>query len=349
MTADPLSRVAALDASARPMAMATLIAAEGTSSSIVGARTFVDGEGHIVGAVTIGGCVDARAVEAADRVLASGTPELLDVALGDEDAWDMGLACGGTLRLFVEPVGGDAALGAAARAYAVARDAVAAGRQMLVVSALAGTGARLAIDADGTRVGTLGDADRDARVSALALARDGIATRVVRDEFDGAQYFVEAFAPPVTVAVFGAGEVGVVLARIVRELGMRVVIVDARARYATRARFPDADELRVGDPGAAAAELPRSARTFVVIVSHDYKYELPVLREVLRAPVGYIGLMSSRRRGEKLREFLAAEGFTSEELARIQTPVGVAIGARTPAEVAVSIAAELVARRAAQG
>lgn len=349
MTADPLARVAAWEGSAGPMAMATLIAAEGTSSTLVGARTFVDGEGQIVGAVTIGGCVDARAVDAADRVLATGTSELVDVALGDEEAWDMGLACGGTLRLLVERVGGGAAPGDAARAYAAARDAVEAGRRMMVVSALAGSGARMALDAAGTRVGTLGSADRDTRVSALALAHEGSAPRVVRDACDGAEYFVEAFAPPVTVAVFGAGEVAVVLARIVRELGMRVVIVDARARYATRARFPDADELRVGDPGAAAAEIPHPANTLVVIVSHDYKFELPVLREVLRAPVRYIGLMSSRRRGEQLRAFLAGEGFTPEELARIQTPIGVAIGARTPAEVALSIAAELVARRAARG
>ncbi|MGH7688547.1 MAG: XdhC family protein, partial [Gemmatimonadaceae bacterium] len=161
-------------------------------------------------------------------------------------------------------------------------------------------------------------------------------------------YFVEPFAPPLTVAVFGAGEVAVVLTRIAHDLGMRVVIVDARARYATAARFPEADEIRVGDPGAIVGELPATDETFVVIVSHDYKYELPVLRAVLRSPVGYVGLMSSRARGAKLRAFLAGEGFTEEEMARLHTPIGVRIGARTPAQVAVSIAAELVLVRAAQ-
>ncbi len=349
MNPDVLARFDAVRGRERRLAMATLIAAEGTSSSIVGAKTFVGETGDIVGSVTIGGCLDARAVEAADRVLASERAEVLDIALGDEDAWDMGLACGGAVRLLVEPVAGGTARHPASDAYAAARRAVAAGRRAQVVRALEGDGSRLVLDADGTRVGSLGSADRDARVAALVGRHAGAVPGVVHDEADGTSYFVEPFAPPLTVAIFGAGEVAVVLTRIARELGMRVVIVDARARYATAARFPEADEIRVGDPGVVAAELPMTGDTFVVIVSHDYKYELPVLRQVLRAPVGYVGLMSSRARGAKLREFLAGEGFTEAEMARLRTPIGVKIGARTPAQVAVSIAAELVSERAAQG
>ncbi|HEX8726871.1 MAG TPA: XdhC family protein [Gemmatimonadaceae bacterium] len=349
MNPDALARFHALRARERRLAMATLIAAEGTSSSIVGAKTFVGETGDILGSVTIGGCLDARAVEAADRVLATERAEVLDVALADEEAWDMGLACGGTVRLLVEPVAGGAAVDGAWEAYAAAQRAVDAGRRAVVVRALDGDGSRLVIDADGTRTGSLGSAERDARVAALAGAYGAATPGVVRDEAAGASYFVEPFAPPLTVAIFGAGEVAVVLTRIAHDLGMRVVIVDARARYATAARFPEADEIRVGDPGAVAGELPATGNTFVVIVAHDYKYELPVLRRVLRAPVGYVGLMSSRTRGARLREFLAGEGFTEQEMACIRTPIGVSIGARTPAQVAVSIAAELVAVRAAQG
>ncbi len=349
MNPEVLARFAAVRAREGRLAMATLIAAEGTSSSIVGAKTFVGETGGILGSVTIGGCLDARAVEAADRVLATARAEVLDIALADEDAWDMGLGCGGTVRLLVEPVVGGTARHQASEAYAAAQRAVEEGRRAVVVRALEGEGARLVLDADGTRTGTLGSAERDARAVALVAAQGGAAPGVVRDDADGASYFLEPFAPPLTVAIFGAGEVAVVLTRIAHELGMRVVIVDARARYATTARFPDADEIRVGDPGVIAGELPATDDTFVVIVSHDYKYELPVLRQVLRAPVGYVGLMSSRARGAKLREFLAGEGMSDGEMARIHTPIGVKIGARTPAQVAVSIAAELVSVRAEQG
>ncbi len=348
MSPEVLARFHALRERERRLAMATLIAAEGTSSSIVGAKTFVGETGGILGSVTIGGCLDARAVEAADRVLATDRAEVLDVALADEDAWDLGLGCGGTVRLLVEPVTGGTERHPASEAYAAAQRVVDAGRRALVVRALEGDGARLVLDAGGAGTGTLGSAERDARVAALVGAHAAAAPGVLRDETDGALYFVEPFAPPLTVAIFGAGEVAVVLTRIAHDLGMRVVIVDARARYATAARFPEADELRVGDPGVIAGELPATGDTFVVIVSHDYKYELPVLRRVLRAPLGYIGLMSSRTRGAKLREFLAGEGYTEQEMARVRTPIGVKIGARTPAQVAVSIAAELVSVRSAQ-
>ncbi len=337
------------------LAMATLVSATGSSASIVGAKTFVGASGRIVGAVTIGGCLDARAAEAADRVLASNAGELLDVPLADEEAWDLGLACGGTVRLLVEPVGGGPGTDdPLAAAYAAAERLVAAGRRALVVRALAGDGARLVLDADadaagaGAGSGSLGDPARDARVAGLARAAAGSAPGVVTDEADGTAYFVEAFARPLTLAIFGAGEVAVVLTRIARELGLHTVIVDPRSRYASRERFPDASEIRVGDPGAIAAELPATGDTYVVIVAHDYKFELPVLRHVLRSPVGYVGLMSSRKRVAALRGFLAEEGFSAAELDRMQAPIGVDIGARTPAQVAVSIAAQLVAVRAAR-
>ena len=349
MSNESLSQFRAFHDREHRVAMATLVSATGSTSSIVGAKTFVGEAGEIVGAVTIGGCLDARAAEASDRVLRTGSAELVDIALADEDAWDLGLGCGGTVRLLVEAVDFAAGAHPAVAAYAAAERAVAEGRRVLVIGALLDAGPRLLVDADGTCSGSLGDAAVDARVAALALDGARTGPRVVRDDASGREYFVECFAPPVTAVVYGGGEVAVVLTRLARELGIRTVVVDARARYATRARFPLADEIRVGDPGAVAAELPATAQTFVVIVSHDYKFELPVLRHALRSPVGYVGLMSSRTRGAKLREVLAGEGFTAEELARLHTPIGLRIGARTPAEVAVSIAAELVAVRAGQG
>lgn len=347
MTLDALAQFQAVRANEGRVAMATLVSATGTSSSIVGAKTFVGATGHIVGSVTIGGCIDARAVEAADRVLATGRSELVDVALADEDAWDMGLACGGAVRLLVEAVA-DAAEDPVQSAYTWAADRVNAGHRALVVRRLDGLSARLLVESDGAYRGTLGDPAADARVASLAAASGAAPPCIIQDVTGGQAYFVESFAPPLTVAIFGAGEVAVVLTRVVHDLGMRVVIVDARARYATAARFPQADDVCVGDVGAIAAESRATEETYVVIVSHDYKFELPVLRHVLRTPFAYVGLMSSRKRGDALRQVLADEGFTPEELSRIHTPIGLKIGARTPAEVAVAIAGELVAERAAR-
>ena len=118
------------------------------------------------------------------------------------------------------------------------------------------------------------------------------------------------------------------LTRLARELDMRTIVVDGRERYATADRFPDADEIRVGMPSEIVASIPRNKNVAIVLVAHDYKYELPVLRQVLRAPVGYIGLLGSRKRGAAVRDLLAAEGFTADELARVHTPIGVDLGGK---------------------
>jgi xanthine dehydrogenase accessory factor len=127
---------------------------------------------------------------------------------------------------------------------------------------------------------------------------------------------------------------------------MRSIVVDGRERYATRDRFPDADEIRVGMPSEIVAEVKPGKRVAVVLVAHDYKYELPVLRQLLRAPVGYIGMLGSKKRGVAVRDLLREEGFTDEDLARIRTPIGLDLGGKSSPEVALSIIAEIVAVRA---
>ena len=135
------------------------------------------------------------------------------------------------------------------------------------------------------------------------------------------------------------------LTRLARELEMRTIIVDGRERYATRERFPDADEIRVGMPSEIVASVHATARVAIVLVAHDYKYELPVLRVFLRSPVGYIGMLGSKKRGAAMRDMLRAEGYTDEELARVHTPIGLDLGGKAPVEVALSILAEIVAVR----
>jgi len=126
---------------------------------------------------------------------------------------------------------------------------------------------------------------------------------------------------------------------------MRVVVVDGRERMATRGRFPTADEIHVGMPSEIAEQLRPTKRTYVVLLAHDYKYELPVLREVLRSDAAYIGMLGSRRRGESIRSMLSDDGFTTSELSRLRTPIGLMIGAKSAAEIALAIAAEIVAVR----
>jgi xanthine dehydrogenase accessory factor len=300
--------------------------------------------GRVLGSVTIGGCVDVRVIEEAERTLAAGRPRLLSMTLGDEDAWALGFTCGGAVDVLVEPVSVSDTT-----AYEKVRDEVARGQRAAIVTALAEPFTRMLVRADGTRVGSLGtDAlDRAAVAETEPLLRAGVSRTVrVNSGVEPLDVFVETHIPPETLIIVGAGDVGIPLARMAKMVGLRVIVVDARERFATRDRFPDADEIRVGIPSEIVASLPLGDSTYVVLVVHDYKHEVPVLTRVLEQPVAYVGLLGSRRRGKALREFLAEQGLSREAVARIHVPIGLDIGARTAPEIAVSILAQLLAHRA---
>jgi xanthine dehydrogenase accessory factor len=157
--------------------------------------------------------------------------------------------------------------------------------------------------------------------------------------------FFERVAPPETVVIYGASQVAMSVAVFSRELGMRTVIVDGREKMANRERFPSANEIHVGMPSEIAQQFPATRRTYVVLLAHDYKYDLPVLREVLRRDAGYIGMIGSRRRAASIRAMLEEEGFTAADLERLRTPIGLPIGAKSAAEIALAIVAEIIAVR----
>jgi xanthine dehydrogenase accessory factor len=161
----------------------------------------------------------------------------------------------------------------------------------------------------------------------------------------GQRVFFDRHAPPTVLVIVGAGQIAMSLTHFARELEMRTVVVDGRERYATRERFPAADDIRVGMPSEIVAELAPGKRAAVILVSHDYKYELPVLRSLVRSNVGYLGMLGSKKRGAAVRAMLRDEGFTDDELSRIRTPIGLDIGGKSSAEVALSILAEVVAVR----
>ncbi|MGQ0715193.1 MAG: XdhC family protein [Gemmatimonadaceae bacterium] len=329
------------------VAMATLVATRGTTPKKEGAKMWVGAGGRIIGSVTIGGCVDVRVIEEAEEVLASSESKLLSITLGDEDAWELGLTCGGAVDVLVERVDFDRADEPLLQAYDVVRTEVEThGRRAVIVRPLDGGRERLVVMSDGSITGTLGvdGLDREVRAQALALMPRGRSrTLTLTDGEASRELFFEVHGPAATLVVFGAGNVAVPLVRLARELGLRTVVIDGRPRFATRDRFPDANEIVVGIPSDVAASLHCTPSTFVVLVAHDYKYDVPVLRAVVRSEAGYIGMLGSKRRGRAILDLLAAEGVPPELLERVHVPIGLDIGAQTTAEIALSILAEAVA------
>jgi xanthine dehydrogenase accessory factor len=333
-------------------ALATLVSTRGTTPRKEGAKMWVGEGGRILGSVTIGGCVDAQVMAEAEDVLAASEPRLFEMSLGDEDAWEIGLTCGGTIEVFVEPVplgSAEAAREGALPFYERLRAHVARGRAGAVVTRLdpPETGAKLLVLDDGERAGTLGDRALDD--AAVALAREGFGTGASRTVALGpgeaVRCFVEVHMPAPTLLVVGAGHVAMPLVTLARSLGFRCLVVDGRPRLATRERFPDADELVVGIPSEVTRRVALSPSSAVVLVAHDYKYDLPVLRHVLETPAGYVGMLGSRRRGEAILTLLREEGVPESQLARIRVPIGLDLGARTAPEIALAILAEIVAVR----
>src|SRR3954470_10069311 len=249
------------------IAMATLVSARGSSSAKVGSRMWIGPDGAAIGAVTIGGCVDARAIELSEEVLSNGRPLRVEMALGDEDARAIGMTCAGTIEILVERV-----------------------------------------------------------------ERESDAARVIFEQLKATR----------TLVIVGAGEIGAALSRIAKTLDLRVVVVDGHDHLASVDRFPDADEVRVGIPSEIVDSIGFSSDTAVVLVSHEYKYDLPILKSALASNAGYVGMLGGRKRRDAMKELLRADSVPEAAITRLRTPIGLDIDAETPAEIAVSIAAELV-------
>ncbi len=310
---DILEQLATLREHETRVAMATLIAARGGSPRPLGAKLFVGEGGRLLGSVSIGGCVDARVVEHGERLLKENRAERVTVIVDDAEAVELGLACGAEFDLLIEPIslnGTDSAIEAYRSAINISRS----GREAFVV----------------TRIPAAGPPAR------MVTSEPFTAT--------GPDVFVERIAAAETLLLVGASDVGAALARLARGLGMRVVVVDGRERYATRDRFATADEILVGMPSELARPYFK-AGAYVVLAAHEYKYDLPILREVLRAPVRYVGMLAGRKRAEAVRALLREEGLSEEDLGRLHAPIGIDIGGREPEEVALSIAAQLIAVR----
>lgn len=327
------------------VAMATLVGTRGTSPKREGAKMWVGEEGRILGSVTIGGCVDARVIADAEKALASSEPRLLQVDMGDEDAWEMGFSCAGSLDVLIEPFDLSAPDNALLETYRRVRSAIEQGKSVAIVTLLKDIKHRLLVFEDGEISGTLGNTelDEEARRIAAELIRKRQSATVSLGDLN---VFFEVHGPPPTLIVFGAGHVSMPLVSLAHDLGLKTIVVDGRPRFATRERFPEADELLIGIPSEIAQTLSYNSSTFVVLTAHDYKYDLPVLKVVLPAGAAYVGLLGSKRRGRSIKDFLSEGGMDQSLLDRLHVPTGLDIGAGTAAEIALSILAEAVAIKA---
>jgi xanthine dehydrogenase accessory factor len=287
-------------------------------------------------------------IEQAEAMLASRTPRLIELPLGDEEAWELGLACAGTIEVFLEPL--SAAHSQLFDLSTALKSHLDSGGAGALITCLNGTtiGAKLLLLDNGHSLGSLGDTALDQAVCTAVLpdlAQGLSRTLSLALSHTTARVFVEVHTPPATLIIVGASQVAMMLVELARPLGFHTIVVDSRPRFVTPERFPAADTLLVGIPSEIVETLPLSSSTAVILVAHDYKYDLPILRHVLSSPVGYIGVLGSRRRGEGLLKFLREDGVPEAALQRIRVPIGLDLGGRSAPEIALAILAEVVATR----
>jgi xanthine dehydrogenase accessory factor len=342
--------------SGEPVGMATVVATFRSAPRPPGASMLVGPDGSAVGSVS-GGCVEGAVYELAQEVVAEGTPRLNRYGVSDDVAFEVGLTCGGILDVYVERV--DPATFPELGDIAADIDA---GRPVAVATVVEHpdpqrVGRRIVLRPGHPASGSLGsdrvdDSVADDALGMLASGQSGVLTYGPDGERrgEGMRVFVWGFAPPPRMIVFGAIDFAAAVARMGGFLGYRVTVCDARPVFATATRFPSADEVVVDWPhryleGEAAAGLIDN-RTVLCVLTHDPKFDVPLLEVAMRLPeVGYVGAMGSRRTHDDRVKRLREAGVSEAELERLSSPIGLDLGARTPEETAVSIAAEIVAGR----
>ncbi|MDZ7711434.1 MAG: XdhC family protein [Roseovarius sp.] len=293
-------------------ALATVVETWGSAPRRVGSQLAISGEGEIAGSVS-GGCVEGAVVVEALDAIEAGAPVMLEYGVSDGDAFAVGLACGGTIRVLVEPVG-------SVLPEAVLAELVAARGSREPVAYVTGPGGRRL--------------EREGHDARFRMDRSGF-------EPDG-ETFVAIHNPPLRLVIVGAVHIAQALVPMARIAGLDPVVIDPRESFATEARFPGT-RLNHDWPDEAVAAIGLDARTGLVLLTHDPKLDDPALAEGLRAGVFYIGALGSTRTHAKRVARLEEAGFSGEEIARIHGPVGLDIGAAGPAEIAVSILAEMIA------
>src|SRR5436309_1002988 len=289
------------------IAIATVIETWGSSPRPLGSKMLVTASGKMAGSVS-NGCIEGAVFEEAQKVLKSAKPKIAAFGVADDVAFEVGLACGGHIEVFIQPLG---------KAH----------RQLV---------AMLNRDQPATLTTNL--------VTGEAEVTEGTPTGSELARRDG-DVFIEPFRRPAHLVIIGAIHIAIPLHRLAKLMGYRVTVVDARAKFATRERFPEADELLVAWPDEALAGMTVDRSTAVVILTHDPKFDMPALRAVLPTGAGYIGAIGSRKTNQNRFDALREEGFTEEQLGRVHGPIGLDLGDRSAEATALGIMAEVMATR----
>ena len=333
---------------------AVVVRTFGSAPRPEGANLLYATDGRIAGSVS-GGCVEGAAAEEIERARATGHARVIRYGISDEEAWDVGLACGGTIDVLVEPTTPTIVVEAARRSVGTR------GRGSAVVTPLPGDsppadfgqhqpgdGAlpeeELLVGEDGSLSGSLGSPELDAALvdAARGALRRGLSRTV---ELGGRSLFVEVFPVRPRLVVVGGVEVARSLVRLAHELGFETVVVDGRAAFATPERFPTVDRLVIGWPDEVADEIDLGPNDAVAVLSHDVKFDEPAIVEALRRGCRYVGAVGSRKTQADRRARLREAGVSDADLDRLRGPVGLDLGGRAPAETALAILAEIVAER----
>ncbi len=324
------------------VAIATLTEVRGSAPRLPGARFCATRSGEVSGSVS-GGCIEADLFEHAMQVLDGGRPAVVQYGISDELAFEAGLSCGGEIEVLVEPFRPDAVWQTLREALLGQRSAVlAVGLEPASIA-----GRRMVVFEDGAATGSIG-ADLDGAIAERArdlLIEGGTRRLALGDLGTERGVFLEAFRPPPHLFLLGAAFAAPPLARMASEAGFHVTVVDPRSAFATRERFPSADEVIVGWPNEAIEAAELGPHAYIVMLLHDEKFDVPALVPALRSEAGYIGVMGSRRTHERRLEQLREQGCDDAALSRLRAPIGLDIGGREPAEIAVSILAEMLAVR----
>ncbi|MBP1687474.1 MAG: xanthine and dehydrogenase maturation factor [Deltaproteobacteria bacterium] len=324
------------------IALATLVRVRGSAPRLPGARLCVTRSGKMTGSVS-GGCVENDVFERAIHVLDTRRPAMATYGIADEVGFELGLSCGGSLDVLIEPFIADTV-------WRTLRQAVDGQRPAVLCIGLAPAellGRKLVVLAEDQCCGSFAP-DLDEAVIAEArgfFCKGGTAVIDVPWHGDAATIFVESLPSPERLFVIGATHTAAALCRMAKGFGFHVTVVDARGTYATRERFPDADVLVRAQPGPLLEDAKLDASSYVVVLTHDPKFDIPALTQALRSAARYIGVMGSRSTHARRRDRLVEEGVGPAELARVRAPIGLDIGARTPEEMALSILAEMVAAK----
>lgn len=343
---DVAGQIQAWRADLSPVALATVIDTWGSSPRGVGAKLAINQDGEMVGSVS-GGCVEGAVVEIGQQVLADGTPQLVHFGVSDETAWQVGLACGGEIDVYVESLADDH--------FQFAQEAVDDEVPAATLTLIGGLSEHLGkkMSARGNRGGeTLGSISPELDGAAREALREGIrgshAGRVTLSEAEGeraAVAFVDVFPPPAKLVIVGGVHIAVALAEIAHILGQRTVVVDPRRSFGSEERFPGVDKLVSGWPQEVLPELGLDTMTAVAVLTHDPKIDDPALIEALASPAYYVGALGSTRTQEKRRRRLLEAGVPEEQLARLHGPIGLDIGAQDPEEIALAVMSEIVQAR----